>query len=168
MKKLFFCLCLSLTLLSIAGCDGSAWGKSEPVIAGGRIARDSTTLPFDSIAIHGPFDVNIRLLPQQYYIHYTGNASLVNLVSYYVKDEVLHVLTNPSFSYNPSLKMMLTIEVPSVKRLHYQGSGKVSLMNINVPHFIADIDGSGYVLFTGKANRFDATVPVVAIWTQKI
>lgn len=158
MKFLIALLCSSIAIIHISGCDGSAWGKSEPVIVGGQLARDATTLPFDSIAIHGPFDVNIRLIPQQYYINYAGNASLVNLVSYYVQDGVLHVLTNPGFSYNPSLKMMLTIEVPMVKRLHYQGSGKVSLMNIDVPYFIADIEGSGYVYLTGKANRFDATV----------
>lgn len=149
---------LLILATNLSGCDGSAWGKSEPVIAGGLITRDAATLPFDSIAIHGPFDVNIRLIPQQFYINYSGNATLVNLVSYYVKDEVLHVLTHPGFSYNPNLKMMLTIEVPVVRRLHYQGSGKVSLMNIDVPYFIADIEGSGYVYLAGKANRFDATV----------
>jgi hypothetical protein len=149
--ELFLCICL-------LGCQGSPWGKSEPIIAGGQLARDATTLPFDSIAIHGPFDVNIHLVPQQYYINYTGNASLVNLVSYYVQDKVLHVLTNPGFLYNPHLKMMLSIEVPTVKRLHYQGSGNVRLTNIDVDHFIADIDGSGYVYLAGHANRFDAQV----------
>lgn len=158
MKKILLTVLGLCLLANLSGCDGSYWGKSEPVIAGGQLARDATTLPFDSIAIHGPFDVNIRLLPQQYYINYTGNASLVNLVSYYVQDGVLHVLTNPGFSYNPHLKMMLSIEAPMVKRLHYQGSGKVSLMNIDVDHFIADIDGSGYVYLAGKANRFDAQV----------
>ncbi len=158
MKYGIIALGLFTLVFSVSGCDGSAWGKSQPFIAGGQLTRDANTLPFDSIAIHGPFDVDIRLLPKQFYINYTGNASLVNLVSYYVQDEVLHVLTNPSFTYDPYLKMMLTIEVPSIRRLHYQGSGKVSLMNIDVPHFIADISGSGYVYLTGKTNRLDAQV----------
>ena len=155
MCRAFSCL---LLVLCLSACDGHHWGKSEPMIAGGNITRQAKTLPFDSVAVHGPFDVNVRLIPQQHYINYYGNAALVDLVNYYVQDGVLHILADQRFKYNPNLRMMLTIETPGIRRLHYHGSGKVSLMDINEDHFIADIDGSGYVYLTGKANRFDAQV----------
>ncbi len=153
-KNLF----IAIAFIFLASCSGSFRRPSPVPIVGDVITRQANLLPFDSVAIHGPFDVNIRFIPQQYYINYSGISTLVDLVTFSVEDGVLHVLADQSVKYSPGLTMMLTIEMPSVRRFHYHGPGKVNLVNLQEDHLTVNFEGSGYAFLQGKATRFDATV----------
>ena len=145
-------------MVLLASCRGFFWQRTKPVVSGNVITRQASVPPFDAVAIHGPFDVNVRFIPQQYYLNYSGIASLVNLVTYYVEGNVLHVLADQTVSYQPDLRMMLSIEMPSVHRFHYHGPGKVNLVNLYEDNLTINVEGSGYMFLQGSASRFDATV----------
>lgn len=132
--------------------------KTEIPLTDGIIKAEEDLPPFSGVAVHGPFDVSVSFIPQQYYIAYQGNGGLVGNVHYYVKNDILHVFTNQEFAYTPNYRVTLNIEVPCLKKFSYRGPGKVMMDNMNADHFILNVEESGYVYLCGKATRFDATL----------
>lgn len=157
-KKVVTFSCLFWTILILTACQANVWGTSELSLSGVTKNMDAQLEPFDSVSIHGPFDVDFKFVPRQYYLHIQGDSALVEQVNYFVKDNTLHVTISQEFEYPPQVKMMVIIEVPELKRLHYQGPGKIALLNVETDHFILDGEGSGFFYMTGIATRLDASL----------
>lgn len=158
---------VSLLILSMVPLTGHAlplqsnfWQrhKTEVPLTDGIIRQETDIAPFSSIAIHGPFDVNIISRPQQHFLSYEGNGGLMSNVHYYVKDEVLHVFMNQEFAYTPNYRVTLNIEVDCLRRFSYRGPGKVEINDVNTDHLTLNLEENGYVYIAGRATRFDATV----------
>lgn len=145
-----------LAILSLNGCD---FGRPSEIPLSQGIKTEQSELPaFTSVAIDGPFDVDFRFIPQQYYIHFRGNLALVNQASYFVKDQTLHVVAGKEYSYDAYNKVLVTIEVPYITGLSYRGPGKINIKDLDAPSLALDMAGSGFAVLTGRANRFDAVL----------
>lgn len=155
-----------LMIAELTACDSMAnavqspigWGRSDINLSGSSKSIETDLSPFDSVSAIGPFDINFQFVPNEYYINLTGDSALVNNVSYMVRDGILQIRANQEFEYVPTYRLMITIGVPQLNRLHYRGPGKVALLNVASNHLIIDGEGSGFFYVTGSATRLDATM----------
>jgi hypothetical protein len=157
-KKVVSISCLFLTLLILTACQANMWGTSELLLSGVTKNMSAQLTPFDAISIHGPFDVDFKFVPGHYSLRTQGDSALLDKLSYFIKDNTLYLTMSQEFEYPPQVKMMVVIEVPELKRLHYRGPGKIALLNLETDHLILDGEGSGFFYMTGIAARLDVSL----------
>ncbi|MFN7096960.1 MAG: GIN domain-containing protein [Gammaproteobacteria bacterium] len=121
---------------------------------------------FDSIAISGPYNVDVELSSNPYInpngsanVSISGDSALVNYSSDYVNNHVFVLRFNPQYKYEEGgvrAKVVIYTSVP-LRRIYYTGEGTVNVQYLNVDHFAATVNGSAYMFLAGAVNRLDAT-----------
>lgn len=139
--------------------------KTELPLSGLNSSSGQAFPAFDSIAINGPYNVEVVLNSNPYVnpngtgsVTVSGDSALVNETYDFVKNNNLTIMLNPAYSYNEGVRAKVTIytSVP-LRRVYYTGSGSIDIQNINVEHFAATVNGSAYMFLAGAVDRLDAT-----------
>lgn len=134
------------------------WGKQSLPLGSGMKVVESKLLPFDSISIDGPFSIETKLFPGEYYLYMKGNNAILNQTTYYVKDRVLHVFVNRDFDYPKVGAVNMIIVVPELQRINFTGTGNLKMVDTHTGHLYVRAGRSAYVEIEGQATRLDASV----------
>ena len=152
MKKLFS----AILILSLTACSNHA--QTEFPLGGGSRSVEKRIMPFDSVSVEGPFDIELIQVPDQASFYLNGNNSLIDQSIYLVKDHVLHFFMNKEYSYPDEVRMHLTVLTPNLRRLHYNGPGDVKLSPLKADHLTLIAEGKAKIYTCGSATRFDITL----------
>lgn len=172
-KSPYLVLCLASVLLF--GCavkqdteefiDKTFSSKTELPLTGMQTSSSQAFPTFDSIAVNGPYDVEVVYNANPYVnpngvgsVSVSGDSALVDYTHDFVRKGNLSIFLDPEYEYNPGVKAKVTIYTSTpLQRVYYTGTGSIDVQNINVDHFAATVNGSGYMFLAGAVNRLDAT-----------
>lgn len=160
-------VCLSL-LFCLTACSTSYSGDSTAASASqqnrGVTTTDTRFYPgtFDRIVVYGPLQVAVAndSTVKMYRVQSSQYLPLSTIASFYVANRTLYIYAvKPPQQSNPYAVIgALQIAVPQLNAVAAHNGGKISIDNLNTPHFIVKADGQGFISLTGRATRLDATL----------
>jgi hypothetical protein len=172
-KSPYLILCLASVLLF--GCtvkqnteqfiEKTFSTKTELPLTGRQTSSAQAFPSFDSIAINGPYTVEVVQNTNPYInpngvasVTVAGDSALVDYTHDFVKNNTLTLFFDQGYEYNPGVRAKVTIYTSTpLHRVYYTGTGSIDIQNIYVDHFAATVNGSAYMFLAGAVNRLDAT-----------
>ena len=154
----------ALALLLLAGIvvmvlvdRGAGTPGAQSGIGSGIAATQARSLPpFTGVELAGDNNVVVRSgARQSVTVH--ADSNLLGRVTTRVSSGTLVIGTVPG-ALNARSPMFVTVSVPSLRALTVQGSGNISVTEINSPSLVVRLPGSGTVHASGTAARLDVGI----------
>jgi len=145
LKRSLFVLLLGLLFA------GTGWAHDSNHVEGSGIVVTAkrTVADFSAIQLDGAFDTVVTCQEKKR-LEITGDDNIVPLIKTEVKDGLLHVYSEKSFSTRKMLKV--TIGMQTLDKLAASGANNVSVEKVKSGELQIDADGSSTITVAGKAK----------------
>lgn len=160
-KLSHFVWCVASVLLFGCAVKQNPAMRTELPLTGIVTSNTQSFPSFDTVAVTGPYDVDINVSSDPYgvgHVTMTGDSGLVNYSHDYVENHTLRIYLDPSYTYNPNVHVKVTIDTPTLSTISIHDGGKIVAQNIRTGHFTVQQQDTSYVALSGAVGRFDATV----------
>lgn len=154
---------LALSSVTSAGPSSTApaaGGTGAVTTGSGKAASELRTVDeFDSIKLHGPLALELRVGPKmQVQIH--GDDNLLRYVTTKVKKRTLtiEIEARPKESLRPRTTLRAVITTPSLAGLAVRGPGEASLSGAFAGSLSLAVQGPGTIRASGSAKSIQAAV----------
>jgi hypothetical protein len=148
MKKTI--LLLSLVALAFGGCKFDDFSKTS---GSGTMKLEKRSVPvFTALDISGAFDVEISIKPEQS-LEIEGDDNLLPLIKTEVKDGVLNINNEKSFSTKHKLRVR--ISVANLKAISTSGASDIIASDVKSDDFKIDASGAGKLQLSGETKALD-------------
>ena len=152
----------ALIVLAIATVGCGLHGFGHRVIGSGKtdtkevkVGKGQAVEKFTRIRANGPYEIEVSQGPQSA-IKITGDDNIVALVKTRIDDDTLVIETEENYSTDKPLKISVTM--PEVKGLELNGSGDVSVSNLDGKELDLELNGSGGFKLNGKVEKLRVEV----------
>lgn len=151
MKKAI--LFLSLMLLAVGGCKFDSFSKTS---GSGTMKLEKRTVPaFAAVDISGAYEVEIVVQKEQS-VEIEGDDNLLPLIKTEVKNGVLSITNEKSFSTKHKLRVR--ISVPSLDGISTSGASDIVASNVKSDDFKIDASGAGRLKISGETKTLDVDI----------
>lgn len=143
-------LFLSLMLLVLGGCKFDDFSKKS---GSGTMKLEKRDVPaFKAVDISGAYEVEILVQPQQS-LEVEGDDNLLPLIKTEVKNGVLRINNEESFSTRQKLRVR--ISVPSLEGIDASGASDIVVSNVKSDDFKIDASGAGKLQISGETKTLE-------------
>jgi hypothetical protein len=149
MKRTILFLSLMLLVPVLAGCHGH-FGN---VTGSGTMKVEKRDVPaFSALNISGAFDVEIVVQKEQS-LEIEGDDNLLPLIKTEVKNGVLSINNEKSFSTKKALRVR--ISVPDLDALSTSGASEFTVTNVKNDEFNIEASGAGSIQISGETKALE-------------
>jgi hypothetical protein len=153
---------LALILASgwlLTSCD---WNANQTVVGTGDVETMEVNLPaFEGVSVTGTCNVDI-VIGEIQSVELHAQQEILNVMSYEVKDHILHIGFKPDYTVKTSEEISAGIVIPSVSHVSVTGAGDFRLEGSKQEALDIVITGSGNIsAFDMEVN--DCTIRVSGV-----
>jgi hypothetical protein len=148
MKRTILFLALMLVVPVLAGCHhlGNVSGS-------GKMKLEKRDVPaFTAVNVSGAYDVEIVVQKEQS-LEIEGDDNLLPLIRTEVKNGVLNIDTEKSFSTKHALRVR--ISVPNLDALKTSGASEFDVTNVKSDEFNIEASGAGHIQIAGETKALE-------------
>lgn len=149
MKRTILFLSLMLLVPLLGGCHGH-FGN---VTGSGTMKLEKRDVPaFSAVNISGAFDVEIVVQKEQS-LEIEGDDNLLPLIKTEVKNGVLSINNEKSFSTKKALRVR--ISVPDLDAISTSGASEFTVTNVKSDEFNIEASGAGSIEISGETKTLE-------------
>lgn len=132
-------------------CAGMGWAHDPNHVEGsGKIVTDKRVVAdFSAIELDGAFDT-VVVCQEKKRLEITGDDNIVPLIKTEVKDGVLHIYAEKSFSTRKMFKVVIGMQ--TLDKLAVSGANEVSVEKVKSGRLRLEADGSSTITIAGRAG----------------
>ena len=151
MKKTL--LLLSMTLFALSGCKFSGFNATT---GSGTMKLEKRALPtFTAVEISGAYDVEIVAQKDQNF-EVEGDDNLLPLIKTDVKDGVLKIYNENSFSTKHKLRVRISLS--SLEGISTSGASDIVASNVKSEEFDINASGAGNMQVSGETKTLKVDI----------
>jgi hypothetical protein len=148
MKRTILFLSLMLVVMVLGGCH-----RFGNVTGSGTMKLEKRDVPaFSAVSISGAYDVEIVVQKEQS-LEIEGDDNLLPLIKTEVKNGVLSVNNDKSFSTRKALR--LRISVPNLDAITTSGASEFTVTNVKSDEFNIEASGAGHIQISGETKALE-------------
>lgn len=136
---------ISFTIIIALTTTSCYWTGSRTVVGTGDVeSMEIQVSSFTGVSITGACDVDIRIGETQE-VWLNAQAQILDVITYEVKNEILHIGFEPDVSVNSGRDISADIVIPAVSYVAVTGAGDFKLSGSKQPGLDINITGTGNV-----------------------